>query len=276
MRGLRLSEKLVLLLVAAAVAEGCLTAFLAFTAMGERVSREFFGLGDIFGLALTLLVGIWFVHRITRPVQALSDVAKRISQGHLDSEIKVQSKDEIGDLAEAFREMQTRDRALHEQLERRVEERTTELQETTDFLHSVLDSSTDYAIIATDMDWHVLTFNEGARRTFGFEPEEVLGRPASRLAPPEEAMKAFGSEMVRVLQMHGRFYGEGTRVRKSGQRFPVRTVTTIRTDASGKPLGYTIICRDITQDKALEHRLRDYTDNLERMVAEKTAELPTN
>jgi PAS domain S-box-containing protein len=273
MRGLRLAHKLVLLVVAAAVAEGCLTAFLALTEVGTRINRDFFALGDVIGLVLTVLVGVWFVHRITRPVQELSEVAKRISQGHLDSEIKVRSSDEIGDLAAAFREMQTRDRALHEQLERCVEERTTELQETTDFLHSILDSSTDYAIIATDMDWHILTFNEGARRTFGYEPEEILGRPASRLAPPEEATKAFGPEMVRVLHMHGRFYGEGVRIRKSGQRFPVRTVTTIRADASGKPLGYTIICRDITQDKALEQRLRDYTDNLERMVAEKTAEL---
>jgi PAS domain S-box-containing protein len=273
MRGLRLAHKLVLLVVAAAVAEGCLTAFLALTEVGTRINRDFFALGDVIGLVLTVLAGVWFVHRITRPVQELSEVAKRISQGHLDSEIKVRSSDEIGDLAAAFREMQTRDRALHEQLERCVEERTTELQETTDFLHSILDSSTDYAIIATDMDWHILTFNEGARRTFGYEPEEILGRPASRLAPPEEATKAFGPEMVRVLHMHGRFYGEGVRIRKSGQRFPVRTVTTIRADASGKPLGYTIICRDITQDKALEQRLRDYTDNLERMVAEKTAEL---
>jgi len=273
MRGLRLAHKLVLLVVAAAVAEGCLTAFLALTEVGTRINRDFFALGDVIGLVLTVLAGVWFVHRITRPVQELSEVAKRISQGHLDSEIKVRSSDEIGDLAAAFREMQTRDRALHEQLERCVEERTTELQETTDFLHSILDSSTDYAIIATDMDWHILTFNEGARRTFGYEPEEILGRPASRLAPPEEATKAFGPEMVRVLHMHGRFYGEGVRIRKSGQRFPVRTVTTIRADASGKPLGYTIICRDITQYKALEQRLRDYTDNLERMVAEKTAEL---
>jgi PAS domain S-box-containing protein len=273
MRGLRLTHKLMLLLVVAAAVEGVLTAFLAFTEIGGAARREFFALGDLLGLAATLAAGIWFVHRVTRPVEQLSKAAKRISQGHLDSEIKTSSRDEIGDLAEAFREMQTRDRALHEQLERRVEERTTELQEATDFLHSILDSSTDYAIIATDMDWHILTFNEGARRTFGYEPEEILGRPASRLAPPEEAMKTFGPEMARVLQMHGRFYGEGVCIRKSGQRFPVRTVTTIRADANGKFLGYTIICRDITQDKALEHRLRDYTDNLERMVGEKTAEL---
>jgi PAS domain S-box-containing protein len=273
MRGFRLTTKLVLLVLAAAAIEGCLTLWLAFTEAGRSFDKSFFAIGDILGVALTLLFGLIFVRWITRPVKDLSDAATRIGRGQLDAEIKVRSRDEIGDLADVFREMQTRLRALHEQLEHRVEERTSELREATDFLHSVLDSSTEYAIIATDMEWHVLTFNEGARRTFGYEPEEVLGRLFQRLAPPEEAERVAGLEIERTLRIHGRHQSEGVRLRKNGQRFPVRQVTTIRTDAHGQPIGYTIICRDITQDKALEQRLRDYTDNLERMVAEKTGEL---
>jgi PAS domain S-box-containing protein len=273
MRGLRLTTKLVLLVLAAAAIEGCLTLWLAFTEAGRAFDKLFFALGDILGVVLTLVFALIFVRWITRPVKELSDAATRIGRGQLDTEIKVRSRDEIGDLADVLREMQTRLRTLHEQLEHRVEERTSELREATDFLHSVLDSSTEYAIIATDMEWHVLTFNEGARRTFGYEPEEVLGRLFHRLAPPEEAERVAGLEIERTLRIHGRHQSEGVRLRKNGQRFPVRQVTTIRTDAHGQPIGYTIICRDITQDKALEQRLRDYTDNLERMVAEKTGEL---
>jgi PAS domain S-box-containing protein len=123
------------------------------------------------------------------------------------------------------------------------------------------------------MEWRVLTYNEGARRIFGYEPEEIVGRPLARLIAPEEAEKAVGQEIQRTLWMHGRHQGEGTRVRKNGQRFPARTVTTVRTGDEGRHIGYTTISRDITQDRALQDRLRDYTDNLERMVAEKTAEL---
>jgi PAS domain S-box-containing protein len=213
------------------------------------------------------------VRWITRPLEKLSDAARKVGGGQLDAEIDVHGGDEIGTLAQSFREMQERLRALHAQLEHRVEERTLELREATDFLHSVLDSSTEYAIIATDMEWHVLTFNDGARRTFGYESEEILGRPFQRLTPPEEVERSVGLETERTLRIHGRHQSEGLRLRKNGQRFPVRQVVTIRTDAHGRPIGYTIICRDITQDKALESRLREYTDNLERMVAEKTAEL---
>jgi len=273
MRGLKLTHKMVLVVLAAALIEGCLTAYLVFTEPGGRAGREYFAWGDLLGVMLTVALGLWFVNRITRPLESLSDAARRIGQGHLDVAIPVRTHDEVGQLAEALRGMQVRLREMHERLERRVEERTAELQEATDFLHSVLDSSTEYAIIATDMEWRVLTFNEGARRIFGYEPDEVLGGPVQRLAPPEEAVEMAGPGLERTLRVHGRHQSEGIRVRKSGQRFPVRTVTTVRSDAEGRPIGYTIICRDITQDRALQARLREYTDNLERIVAGKTAEL---
>ena len=82
-----------------------------------------------------------------------------------------------------------------------------------------------------------------------------------------------GAEMERTLRAYGRRQGEGVLCRKDGARFPARSVTNVRTDHDGRPIGYTIIGRDITQQKALEDRLRDYTDNLELMVGEKTAEL---
>jgi PAS domain S-box-containing protein len=273
MRSLKLKYKLVLLVLAVAAIEGGLIAWLQLTETGQSVAKSFFAIGDIVGILATIVLGLFFIRGITRPLDRLSEAAKRIGQGRLDTDIPVHGGDEIGALADALREMQVRLGRLQEQLEHRVDERTAELREATDFLHSVLDSSTEYAIVATDMEWHVLTFNEGARRTFGYEPEEVLGRTLARLIPPEEVEKTVGLETERTLRIHGRHQSEGLRLRKSGQRFPVRQVTTIRTDAHGQPIGYTIICRDITQDRALESRLREYTDNLERMVAEKTAEL---
>jgi PAS domain S-box-containing protein len=273
MRSLKLTHKLILVVLAAALLEGGVTAYLAFTEVGSQAGRQYFAWGDLAGVVATIGLGLWFIRRITRPLERLSDAARRIGQGHLDVSIPVRTHDEVGQLAEALRGMQGRLREMHEKLERRVEERTEELREAMDFLHSVLNSSTEYAIIATDMEWRVLTFNEGARRSFGYEPDEVLGGPVRRLAPPEEAAAMAGPDLERTLRIHGRYQSEAIRVRKSGERFPVRNVVTVRSDAEGHRIGYTIICRDITQDRALQARLREYTDNLERMVAGKTAEL---
>jgi PAS domain S-box-containing protein len=268
-----LTHKLILLVLAASLIEAILTAWLAFIAPEAPWGRSFFLAGDVLGTTLTILAGIWFVRRVTRPLGKLSETSRRIAAGDLSAPVDVTGTDEIGQLAAAFREMETRLRESHEQLERRVEDRTRELRETGDMLHSILDSSTEYAIIATDMEWRILTFNEGARRIFGYELRDILGQPFSCLAPPEETERAVGIEMRRDLRIHGHHEGEGTRLRKSGARFPARTVTTVRADSDGRPLGYTVICRDITLSKVLEERLRQYTDNLEQMVADKTAEL---
>jgi PAS domain S-box-containing protein len=273
MRSLTLTRKLVLFVVGVGLIEGALMGALLYVGSGGQIRYSFVFMAAGFGTFLTMLVGLFIVRQVVRPLAKLSEAARRIGRGRLDVEVDVRGEDEIGQLASAFREMQDRLRRIYEQLESRVEERTAELQEATDSLNAVLDSSTEYAIIATDARWQVVMFNEGARRIFGYEPQDILGQALARLVVPEEVETAVGPQMERTLRVHGRHEGEGNRVRRDGQRFPVRTVTTIRYDRENRPVGYTIICRDITQRKALEQRLRQYTDNLEQMVAEKTAEL---
>jgi HAMP domain-containing protein len=56
---------------------------------------------------------------LTGRIKSLTDVADRISVGELDAEIKIKSKDELGDLAEAISRMQDSIRLSIERLRRR-------------------------------------------------------------------------------------------------------------------------------------------------------------
>jgi len=78
-------------------------------------------------LCLSTIVIYIFSVKITRPINRLTEQAKRMSRGYLNEEIPADSGDEIGQLATAFNEMA---RALNNQylvLERKVAERTKEL-----------------------------------------------------------------------------------------------------------------------------------------------------
>jgi HAMP domain-containing protein len=69
-----------------------------------------------------LLIGIIvsiYGHRLTRKIKSLTDVAERISIGDLGIEIETQSRDEIGELAEAISRMQDSIRLSIERLRRR-------------------------------------------------------------------------------------------------------------------------------------------------------------
>jgi PAS domain S-box-containing protein len=228
--------------------------------------------GSTTGLVAVLL-GLAIVGQITRPLETLAEAANRVGEGDLTHPVGVGTQDEIGLLALAFNEMQVRLREMYQKLERMVEERTHELQETTDFLNSVLDSSTEYSIIATDLHGTILSYNEGARRIYGYEPEEIIGAPVQIVIPREPGEAAKSREILRQVRREGTFSGETAHVRKGGRRFPVRFVQTLRYDDNGNPVGYTTITSDITRRKELEAKLLEYTGNLESLVASKTQEL---
>ncbi len=69
-----------------------------------------------------LLIGIIvsiYGHRLTGKIKSLTDIAERISIGDLEIEVETQSKDEIGELAEAISRMQDSIRLSIERLRRR-------------------------------------------------------------------------------------------------------------------------------------------------------------
>ena len=70
-------------------------------------------------LILIILTVSIYGTKLTGTIKSLTDVADRISVGDLDAEIKIKSKDELGDLAEAISRMQDSIRLSIERLRRR-------------------------------------------------------------------------------------------------------------------------------------------------------------
>ncbi|MCP3978223.1 MAG: HAMP domain-containing protein [bacterium] len=81
-------------------------------------------------VALMLLIaatvaGLFYAHRITRPVERLSHATREIGKGDFDVEIKVTSRDEMGALANSFNQMASelkhRDEKLNQAQEQLVQ-----------------------------------------------------------------------------------------------------------------------------------------------------------
>src|ERR1051325_4781252 len=107
------------------------------------------------------------------------------------------------------------------------------------FLQNILESSTEYSIIGKDLEGKILLWNEGARRLYGYSPDEVVGRAySSILHTPEDVAADRPREYMNIALREGKWEGTIARVRKNGQRFQARVVTTPRRDASGRPIGF--------------------------------------
>src|SRR5258708_26619826 len=125
------------------------------------------------------------------------------------------------------------------------------------FLQNILDSSTEYSVIGKDLDGTILLWNEGARRIYGYGPEEVVGKANSAiLHTPEDVKSGKPQEIMSAAQRDGKWEGTVDRVRKNGERFLARMVLTPRRDTSGNAIGFLLISKDISDVTRFSQELR--------------------
>ena len=82
------------------------------------------------GLILSILASVFMARRMVRPIRALQEGAAQIGAGNLQQEIVVKTGDELEALANQFNTMAIELKESYGGLERKVEERTSELTET--------------------------------------------------------------------------------------------------------------------------------------------------
>lgn len=213
----------------------------------------------IAGIAFSLVIG----QKIANPIMELTTATRKMSAGDLSQRVTIKTQDEVRELGDSFNVMAES-----------VQEKTTKLQETSNFLNSILVSSTEHSIIAADLDGNILAFNEGAKRMFGYEPEELIQRSGIHLLYPKADVESGKiKKLLETTRITGRYKNEMQLLRKNGEVFTGYSTFTTRQSSHGRPIGFVMITRDITEQKLLEQELHNYTIQLEKRVEERTKKL---
>src|SRR5581483_975265 len=127
-----------------------------------------------------------------------------------------------------------------------------EARDANEFMANVLESSTEYSIIAKSLDGKILLWNEGAHRMYGYDADEVVGKANSDiLHTPEDATVGRPREMMAAALCNGKWEGIVACRRKNGELFRARVVITPRRDALGTAIGYLLISKDISDETRL-------------------------
>jgi PAS domain S-box-containing protein len=178
----------------------------------------------------------------------------------------------LGQLAEAMAALRSRSR----ELERRVRERTQELEQANRLLQEdiaarartermladserrfrlMVESVVDYAILMLDAEGRVASWNAGAQRITGYETHEAVGQHFSRFYPREDAQRGKPQWELEIASSEGRFEEEGWRVRKDGSSYWANVVITAVRDDAGALLGFAKLVRDLTERNRVEAEL---------------------
>ena len=131
---------------------------------------------------------------------------------------------------------------------------------------SVSQSAVD-AIVSTNSQGQIVSWNSGATRMFGYLEPEILGRNVDILVPDRlrdahrQGMDRFGrTGQARIL-------GEPTEfsaLRRDGREFPIELALS-QWDMDGKPF-FTAIIRDITERKQAVEELRRSEETLRSVI----------
>jgi two-component system, cell cycle sensor histidine kinase and response regulator CckA len=112
-------------------------------------------------------------------------------------------------------------------------------------LAAIVESSTD-AIIAVTLDGVVTSWNASAEAIYGYSAEEMIGRHASVVYPPDriEELAPILDQIRRGRPVH---HYETKRVRKDGTVIDVSISTSPVRDRSGGVVGAAGVSRDVTE-----------------------------
>lgn len=190
---------------------------------------------------------------------------------HVDQEGRLFIVGTIHDVS-ARRKAEEELRKAHDQLELRVGDRTAELSRINDELKSSETQYRDLVETSHDLIWSVdsegrWTFlnREAARRIYGYEPEEMLGRRFTEFATPEQALKDL--EVFKNVKAGQPYYQyETEHLTKDGTPVYLSFNAIVVRDATGRVLGTTGTASDVTARRLAEEKLRESEERIRTII----------
>ncbi|HEY8994142.1 MAG TPA: PAS domain S-box protein [Lacunisphaera sp.] len=131
-------------------------------------------------------------------------------------------------------------------------------------LFAAIVASSEDAIISTDLDGIVTSWNRGAEMVFGHTAAEMIGQPITILSPPdrlEEEMRV----VARFRQGETVKHFDTVRRRKDGALINTSIMISPIRDHTGNIVGAAKIARDITEQKHGEAKKYNLAERLDRI-----------
>ena len=156
-------------------------------------------------------------------------------------------------------------------LEKEVARRTAELAESEAKYRLLAETARDI-ILVHDMEGYIQYVNRAGLERSGYSAEEALGKSITDFVPPEYLAGIARRREQRLTGDLDMQVYEAEFVNRAGERIPVEVSSSpiLRGD---QVAGVLLVVRDITRRKQAEEALQRHAEELERCVAERTAEL---
>ena len=229
--------------------------------------------------ALAVVLGILIHLFVTRRVSALLNATQQFAAGKLEARTDLRGTDEVANLGRAFNHMAEQVADTQRELERRVQERTAELDRTVSDLQKeiaerrraentlfdekeriqVTLASIGDAVISTDVAGRVDYLNRSAEQLTGWPQVEAEGRLLRHvLSIVDETTRDPVDDAVEQCLQDDKIVGFSSStllIRREGQELSIDYSAAPIHDHDGTTIGAVLIFRDVTEARRAERQL---------------------
>ncbi len=139
------------------------------------------------------------------------------------------------------------------------------------YLANLVEQTSD-AILSTDVLLNIKSWNKGAEEIYGYKKEEIIGKPLGSFLKSDLDPET-SKRLLIELNERGYYNAEYIFYNKAKQPIYVQASVTVLKDKFKNITGYVAVHRDISERRQLEQQLREFNQQLEQQVLEKTTEL---
>lgn len=140
------------------------------------------------------------------------------------------------------------------------------------FLSQIIQSSTD-AIIGKDKRGVIHSWNNAARKIFGFDSEEVIGKQATEILIPKDLIGLELKNLALVAQGQDIPPAISRRKTKSGDEIMVSVSYSPIYNEFEQPIGTSVLVQDLSELQKQQVKIQQLNETLEERVLERTKAL---
>jgi PAS domain S-box-containing protein len=219
-------------------------------------------------IALLTLAGVGVLalvaaRSLSRPVDRLTKVVRRMSAGDLNHRVEVETGDELGELAHAFNHMTNDLKGVYATIEEQVRQRTFELKGSNRALALARDDLRKFyqavecspvSVLITNPEGLIEYVNPHFTTITGYSADEVIGRNPS-VVSSRQTPRATYDALWATIQSGDQWHGEFLNRRKNGELYwEAASVSPVR-HLGGEITHFVAIEDDISARKHDEEQL---------------------
>lgn len=216
----------------------------------DNLNRVFLSctlLSILVGVIVAIVIGFFFLDNILDPLNKLNKATKKISRGYFNYKLKIDTKDELQELAQSFNHMSSS-----------ISDAISQLNYKNTELNSILNSII-HGIVAVDENLDVILLNPTIKRTFHLKEESMEKYNLKNIINSEELFEFIKetfdknlSNQKEITLMKNKIFKVSTSVVKYDSKFKDKD----------KNKNIIIVFEDITEIKRLETLRSEFVANV--------------